>query len=227
VARSTNRGESWLQTATAPADTVFGLAIDPLDANRVFVATPGGVYHTSDGGTGWTRVCAERGLRAVAFYPGAPDTILAGGDNGVWISRDRGQNWQAMSEGLAGQSVTCLAFTATDAVRLYAGTARGAAYVHSFSTGAEEAAGERQAAGRRGPPTIARGVLFLGAVPDPARPGKPGTCLSPVLLDVTGRQVMELQPGENSIRHLSPGVYFVLMQGPGAGETAHRVVVTR
>jgi YVTN family beta-propeller protein len=31
----------------------------------------------------------------------------------------------------------------------------------------------------------------------------------PALLDITGRQVMSLQPGENDIRHIAPGVYFV------------------
>jgi YVTN family beta-propeller protein len=30
-----------------------------------------------------------------------------------------------------------------------------------------------------------------------------------VLLDIAGRKVMDLQPGENDIRHLAPGVYFV------------------
>jgi hypothetical protein len=29
------------------------------------------------------------------------------------------------------------------------------------------------------------------------------------LLDVTGRQVLKLQPGANDVRHLSPGIYFV------------------
>ncbi|MFO7675325.1 MAG: hypothetical protein R6X12_03295 [bacterium] len=221
VARSTNRGASWLETAAAPADTVFGLAVDPFDADRVFAATSGGVYRTTDGGAGWTRVSTERGLRAVAFYPGGPDTVLAGGDNGVLVSRDRGQSWQAMSEGLAGQSVTCLAFTATDAVRLYAGTARGAAYRYSFPTGVAGPGSGRGRADRAGFPAIVRGVLRIGD-------RGPGTGDRAELLDISGRKMMDLAPGENDVRHLSPGVYFVRAVGgepPAAG--CQKVVVTR
>ncbi|UCG41750.1 MAG: YncE family protein [candidate division WOR-3 bacterium] len=34
------------------------------------------------------------------------------------------------------------------------------------------------------------------------------------LLDITGRKVMELSPGPNDIRHLAPGVYFVVTPSP-------------
>jgi hypothetical protein len=47
--------------------------------------------------------------------------------------------------------------------------------------------------------SIARGVLWLAQ-----RPSTSPSCL----LDVGGRRVMELQPGPNDVRRLSPGVYF-------------------
>jgi hypothetical protein len=39
------------------------------------------------------------------------------------------------------------------------------------------------------------------------------------LLDIAGRCVMELAPGDNDVRHLSPGVYFVRPAGtvPASG----------
>jgi hypothetical protein len=49
--------------------------------------------------------------------------------------------------------------------------------------------------------TIARAVLLL---PEPAIRHS-----SFALLNCVGRKVMDLQPGENDVRHLSPGVYFV------------------
>jgi hypothetical protein len=59
------------------------------------------------------------------------------------------------------------------------------------------------------PATIIRGVLLLeGERMD----GEGGAGL----LDITGRRVMGLQPGTNDIRHLSPGVYFVRPEEPGA-----------
>ncbi|MFO7639399.1 MAG: CRTAC1 family protein [bacterium] len=81
--------------------------------------------------------------------------------------------------------------------------------------------------------TIVRGVLFLprdpGAGHNPILPGESGLCPKPALLDISGRKVMDLQPGENDVSRLSPGVYFV---SPASGvirgaSGAHRVVITR
>jgi hypothetical protein len=47
---------------------------------------------------------------------------------------------------------------------------------------------------------------------------------SAVLLDIMGRKVMSLKPGENDIRHVAPGVYFVRTEGRTRPQ---RVVVTR
>jgi hypothetical protein len=50
------------------------------------------------------------------------------------------------------------------------------------------------------------------------------------LLDAAGRKVMDLKPGENDIRHVAPGVYFIApspQSSPvrGEGEPAVRKVV--
>jgi len=56
-------------------------------------------------------------------------------------------------------------------------------------------------------PTLLRGGLLLIGVD--------GANASGVLLDISGRRVMELQAGANDVRHLAPGVYFV-RSGPSA-----------
>ncbi len=62
--------------------------------------------------------------------------------------------------------------------------------------------------------TFVRGMLRL--------PGK----LDAVLLDITGRRVMDLQPGRNDIRHVAPGVYFVTGEGSrGQGFEGSRKIV--
>jgi hypothetical protein len=53
-------------------------------------------------------------------------------------------------------------------------------------------------------PTVVRNVLAYRGV-EPV-----------VLLDITGRKAMDLQSGENDIRHLAPGVYF-LVEGSARG----------
>jgi hypothetical protein len=57
--------------------------------------------------------------------------------------------------------------------------------------------------GQRGGATIVRGVLFLNSDRGPKTGDRPA------LLDISGRRLMELHPGANDVRHLSPGVYFV------------------
>jgi len=52
--------------------------------------------------------------------------------------------------------------------------------------------------------TVVRGVLALGAVDS-----RQHTAYRAELLDVSGRRVMDLEPGANDVSRLSPGVYFV------------------
>ena len=61
---------------------------------------------------------------------------------------------------------------------------------------------KRQAASRKQEPTVVRGVLRLVD-------SKQQTGHWAELLDAVGCVVMELVPGENDVRQLSPGVYFV------------------
>ena len=47
------------------------------------------------------------------------------------------------------------------------------------------------------------------------------------LLDASGRAVMDLQPGENDIRHVAPGVYFVRTAESGVRSAVAKVVIQR
>jgi hypothetical protein len=64
--------------------------------------------------------------------------------------------------------------------------------------------------------TFVRGVLFLTG------DGRRETADRAALLDAAGRRVMELQPGPNDVRHLSPGVYFV-----SSPKSVEKVLLTR
>jgi YVTN family beta-propeller protein len=77
--------------------------------------------------------------------------------------------------------------------------------------------GQQEAVGRpaRGGPTVARASLVL--------PGKQGT----LLLDIAGRRVMELLPGENDVRGVAPGVYFVRSAEGGERPAVTKVVITK
>jgi hypothetical protein len=76
------------------------------------------------------------------------------------------------------------------------------------------------------PPTIIRGVLSLdaGLGHGPGSENRSGSY--PALLDISGRKVMDLQPGENDVRHLAPGVYFIRSE-PSAVNRQPRAALVR
>ncbi len=73
-------------------------------------------------------------------------------------------------------------------------------------------------------PTIIRGVLVLGAVGRRQNAGYRAE-----LLDVSGRKVLDLNPGPNDVRALAPGVYFVRQASSVKRDASSvtKVVVTR
>ena len=78
--------------------------------------------------------------------------------------------------------------------------------------------------------TLVRGVLRLdGLGTRSGSPERNSVMSRAALLDISGRKVMELQPGENDIRHLAPGVFFV-REASGVmpdASTVHKVVIQR
>jgi hypothetical protein len=96
-----------------------------------------------------------------------------------------------------------------------------------FSTNAPAAIAEQpmqQAISAQPSATVIRGVFVLPISP------RPRVSESPRLLDACGRKVMDLGPGENDVRSLAPGVYFV-RSGPSTvsrePSAVSKVVITR
>jgi hypothetical protein len=76
-----------------------------------------------------------------------------------------------------------------------------------------------QAPSSRPGATVVRGMLVLHAATGVERNA------SCVLLDISGRRVMELVPGPNDVRRLAPGVYFVQMESD-CSRLTRKVVLT-
>ena len=139
---STDFGVNWNATSTAPDDTVYCLVVNPDNANIVYAATPIGIYKTTDGGITWVNKGGGANLKAIRLFPHYPDTIVIGGDNGVLISTNSGDEWAYFNTGLENTRVNCLEFSADNQIRLFAGTNGGATYVYTFETGIENNPGE-------------------------------------------------------------------------------------
>jgi hypothetical protein len=95
--------------------------------------------------------------------------------------------------------------------------------------GGMELVGDERGAMNEGP-TVVRGVLVLNGLGTRSELPVCNSVMSrAVLLDVSGREVMELQPGANDVRALAPGVYF--LRGPKTedgrpGAAVRKIVLT-
>jgi hypothetical protein len=80
-------------------------------------------------------------------------------------------------------------------------------------------------AGHRMARSVVRNVLVLGSADS-----RQNTGYRAELLDAAGRKVVDLHPGENDVRALAPGVYFVREEPQAASlktQAVRKVVVTR
>lgn len=127
IYKSTDAGKTWTHLGLEDVQQVGGLAIDPANENRVFVAALGhpygpnkerGVYRTLDGGKTWEKVLyvdENTGAAQVAIDPKNPNIIYAdlwagrqgpwengawnGPESGLFKSTDGGKTWKKLTNG--------------------------------------------------------------------------------------------------------------------------------
>jgi photosystem II stability/assembly factor-like uncharacterized protein len=128
IYKSTDAGKTWNNIGLKNAQQIGGLAIDPKNENRLFVAALGhpyganeerGVYRTTDGGKTWERVLYKdenTGAVQVAIDPNNSNIVYAdlwagrqgpwengrwnGTESGLFKSTDGGSTWKQLSNGL-------------------------------------------------------------------------------------------------------------------------------
>ena len=126
--KSVDAGKTWVHLGLDDAQQIGGLAVDPNDENRVFVAVLGhpygpnstrGIYRSLDGGKNWERVLYKdenTGAVQVAIDPKNPNIIYAdlwagrqgpwengawdGKESGLYKSIDGGTTWKKLTNGL-------------------------------------------------------------------------------------------------------------------------------
>lgn len=148
--RSADAGKTWQHVGLDATGHISAIAIDPSDANDVYVAALGpvysaskerGIYHTRDGGKTWTQALYEdkrTGASSVAIDPNNHRHLLAGmwegwrtpyhlnsgGPNdGLYESNDAGVTWTRLAgHGLpAGtEGRIAVAFAPSNSQRVYA-----------------------------------------------------------------------------------------------------------
>ena len=128
IYKSIDGGKTWVHKGLRDAQQIGGLAIDPRNENKLFVAALGhpyggneqrGVYRSLDGGDSWERVLYKdenTGAIQVAIDPTNPQIVFAdlyagrlapwengswnGKESGLFKSTDGGSTWRKLSKGL-------------------------------------------------------------------------------------------------------------------------------
>ena len=128
IYKSMDAGKTWIHLGLNDAQQIGGLAIDPNNENRLFVAALGhpygpnterGVYRTLDGGKTWEKVLYKdenTGAVQVGIDPKNPNIIYAdlwagrqgpwengawnGPESGLFKSTDGGTTWKKLTNGL-------------------------------------------------------------------------------------------------------------------------------
>ncbi|MBN2537986.1 hypothetical protein JXB37_06915 [candidate division WOR-3 bacterium] len=206
---TTDLGETWTQSRTGLAGAVYALATVPGNPQVIFAGTTSGVYKSTDRGATWTSTGMSNNTKALVVEPGNPNTVYAGTyGQGVHVTTDAGGTWTPMNDGLDNLKVLALDLRPGSEPVLFAGTEGGGVFRTELFTGIAERPGRARGIGG---PTFIRATLELPG----SRPA--------VLHDAAGRAVMALAPGENDVRQLPAGLYFI--RPVEAGRAAVRKVV--
>jgi photosystem II stability/assembly factor-like uncharacterized protein len=132
--RSSDEGDTWSPVSFPGSlrSNLHAMLIDPAHANVYLLGvsseTPqyAGVFRTSDEGATWSQLpgMERKQVWALASWQGDPQVVAAGAQDGVYLTRDGGENWKRLvsSHSAGPQPVVSLAFDPTDSNTLYAGT---------------------------------------------------------------------------------------------------------
>jgi len=128
---SNNGGGSWqlLVNLDKPQLVLDNLMIDPRDSKVLYASghrfkSPGGFFKSTDGGIKWKEAKELRGesIHAMTQSDKDPNVILAGTLNGVWMSKNSGDDWEKISSTTMPVNIDSLAMDPRNTSTMYAGT---------------------------------------------------------------------------------------------------------
>jgi photosystem II stability/assembly factor-like uncharacterized protein len=129
--RTTDSGQSW-SSADHGLDggSVRAITFNRSDKNIVYLSTYSAIFKSTDAGLTWMRksegMPKSAWLNFVEADPQSPDTLIAAGEAGLFISRDGAEHWESFEGGGPGNfAVWNFVSDPSNRNRHYAGTDRG------------------------------------------------------------------------------------------------------
>jgi len=128
---SSDAGKNWklLANLNEPQLVLDQLFVDSRDSKIIYTSghrggRAGGFFKTQDGGTSWKEIKDLRGQSIHAMTQAQYDAniLFVGTKNGMWTSRDSGDNWSKIESPTSPLDINSLAVDPKDGNVIYAGT---------------------------------------------------------------------------------------------------------
>jgi len=103
--RSADGGKTWKILTGWETMEILSVALDPVEANIIYIATPYGIFKSVDDGKTWTekmRGCKSWYADEIIIDARDHHTLFAAFDDDLYCSRNGGENWSALKIGAPG-----------------------------------------------------------------------------------------------------------------------------
>ena len=128
---SADGGKTWrlLVNFNSPQLVLDQLMVDSQDSNILYTSghrhkQAGGFYKSTDGGATWkeSKDLKNSSIHSMTQSEKSPNILMAGTIDGVWVSRDKGDNWKKISSGTMPINIDSMAIDPRNDDTIFAGT---------------------------------------------------------------------------------------------------------
>lgn len=128
---SADTGKTWrlLVNLNRPQLILDQLMVDATNSDVIYASghrhkAPGGFFKSLDGGATWkeSKELKNASIHSMTQSPSDPKTLVVGTIEGVWVSRNYGDDWEKISSSTMPVNVGSLAVDPRDTSTMYAGT---------------------------------------------------------------------------------------------------------
>lgn len=117
---------SWEELPGPAGGKVTSVDVDPYHSERMFAATPWGLYRSMDQGESWQEYAfSQQYINVVKFHPTNQGKAYLGTYNGLYITQDHGDTWNQVSDELGNQEIYSVDFSTLEKALVLVGGENG------------------------------------------------------------------------------------------------------